>query len=218
MAEVGKRDYKNGKIYVIRNSNDDDIYVGSSCQSLSKRMAWHRDARKKDKKKHFKLYKKMNDIGVANFYIELLENYPCNSKEELLKREGEKIRELKPILNSKIQGRTLEEWLKDNEDYLREDRKNRYEKNKEKILENKKDYYIKRKDVIKEKRKEWWENNKDKYSEKRKEKMTCECGSIFRKCDKNAHLRTIKHQKFLNNNIDNVSQQEETTTETTTSS
>ena len=117
------RNYQNGKIYCIRNSLDDDLYIGSSCQSLSKRMAWHRDARKKDKKKHFKLYQKMNNFGVENFHIELLENYPCNSKEELLKREGEKIREFKPVLNSKIQGRTLEEWLKDNEDYLRVERK-----------------------------------------------------------------------------------------------
>ena len=213
------RNYQNGKIYCIRNYIDDDVYVGSSCQALSKRMAWHRDARKKDKKKHFKLYQKMNDMGVDIFYIELLENYPCNSKEELLKKEGQKIRELKPILNSKIQGRTREEWYKDNEDYLREERKKRYERNKDRILENKKLYYIERKDLIKEQQKEWWENNKDKYSEQRKEKMTCQCGSTFRKCDKTSHEKSKKHQNFLNNNIANVSQpEEEPKTETPASS
>ena len=38
MAESSKRSYSNGRIYCIRNSINDDIYVGSSCQPLSKRM------------------------------------------------------------------------------------------------------------------------------------------------------------------------------------
>ena len=48
------------------------------------------------------------------------------------------MRELKPVLNNKIQGRTLEEWLEDNKEYLEKDRKERYAKNRDKILEYKK--------------------------------------------------------------------------------
>ena len=41
------------KIYCIRNHIDDQIYLGSTCQSLSKRMAYHRqDAKKKIGKLH----------------------------------------------------------------------------------------------------------------------------------------------------------------------
>ena len=39
---MASKDFKNGKIYCIRNTIDDDIYVGSTCQPLSKRMAKHR--------------------------------------------------------------------------------------------------------------------------------------------------------------------------------
>ena len=39
---MAKMDYGNGKIYKIVNTIDNDIYIGSTCQPLSKRMAWHR--------------------------------------------------------------------------------------------------------------------------------------------------------------------------------
>ena len=34
--------YQDGKIYQILNSETDDVYVGSTCQKLSKRMTNHR--------------------------------------------------------------------------------------------------------------------------------------------------------------------------------
>ena len=62
--------YKNGKIYCIRNSADDDIYVGSTTQPLCKIMAGHRMNLKC--KPHHKLHQKMADVGLDKFYIELL--------------------------------------------------------------------------------------------------------------------------------------------------
>ena len=94
------RNYQNGKIYCIWNYIDDDIYVGSTTQPLSKRMAWHRQSTRKESKKHYKIYQKMNEIGIDNFYIELYVKYSCDSKEELFRKEGEIIRELKPVLNN----------------------------------------------------------------------------------------------------------------------
>ena len=42
------RNYQNGKIYCIRNTIDDDVYVGSTTQALSQRMEKHRsDFRKR---------------------------------------------------------------------------------------------------------------------------------------------------------------------------
>ena len=66
-------DYSRAKIYKIWNMIDKDIYIGSTCQPLSKRMAKHRSSLNTTHKKHYKLYQKMKDIGVENFYIELLE-------------------------------------------------------------------------------------------------------------------------------------------------
>ena len=54
-------DYKNGKIYQILNTIDDDCYVGSTTQPLSKRMAYHRKAVNSKQKGHQKLYTKMRE-------------------------------------------------------------------------------------------------------------------------------------------------------------
>ena len=103
------KNYQNGKIYGIRNNVDEDIYVGSTTQTLSKRMAKHRIdmiGNKKDRK----LYSKMNELGVENFYIELIENCPSENLEQLRKREGHHIREI-GTLNSLIAGRSKKEWI-----------------------------------------------------------------------------------------------------------
>ena len=68
MAQNSK-DYKNGKIYCIRNTIDDNIYVGSTTQALSKRMARHRQHAKCKDSNHFAFYSKVNEIGIEHFYI-----------------------------------------------------------------------------------------------------------------------------------------------------
>ena len=116
MAESSRK-YENGKIYCIRNWVDDDIYVGSTTQALSKRFQKHKDILTTFKKDR-KLYSKMNELGIDKFYIELYEEYPCNNVEQLRRREGEIIRNLKPVLNKQIEGRTLGEWIEDNKEHL----------------------------------------------------------------------------------------------------
>ena len=64
--------YEKAKIYQLVNDITDDIYIGSTCQPLSKRMAEHRLSMKSKRDKHIKLYQKMNDIGVEHFRIELI--------------------------------------------------------------------------------------------------------------------------------------------------
>ena len=52
-------------------------------------------------------------IGIIG--IELFENFPCNSKEELNKKEGQVIREIGTI-NKQTAGRTNKEWYEDNKE------------------------------------------------------------------------------------------------------
>ena len=66
-TERKPRDYNNGKIYCIRNHVNDKIYVGSTCQSLSKRMAYHRDDCMKSNRHNTLIYKMMRDLGRDNF-------------------------------------------------------------------------------------------------------------------------------------------------------
>ena len=131
MANIDER-YQRGKIYTVRCRYDDSlIYVGSSIDKLAKRMWGHH----KDKK--CSLYKLVNG-DWNNWYIELYEEYPCNNKEQLEKREGEVQREIATI-NKRIAGRTKKEYDEDNRDIIREKDKQRYENNRDKIREQKKE-------------------------------------------------------------------------------
>ena len=113
-------DYSKGKIYKILNNIDDEIYVGSTTETLGQRMAKHR--RKMKTTPQYKLYSHMHKLGVSKFYIELIENYPCNDVYELRAREGHFIREI-GTLNKKIEGRTRKEWCDDNREYLLAEKK-----------------------------------------------------------------------------------------------
>ena len=104
--------YQNGKIYVLRSHKTDDIYIGSTTQSLYKRFYEH-----KKRYKNFYGEKNMRSgskmFNYDDCYIELYELYPCNTKQELEQREGEIIRN-ENCINKRIEGRTQQEWNIDN--------------------------------------------------------------------------------------------------------
>ncbi len=89
--------YQNGKIYRIINDVDNEEYVGSSCSPLWKRWGDHKSICNKGNNR--KLYKHIRNIGVENFKIVLIENWPCKNKDELTAREQHYIDQLKPSLN-----------------------------------------------------------------------------------------------------------------------
>ncbi len=111
-------DYSLGKIYTIRNYNDHSlIYIGSTCGALSQRLYHHKnDCKNKEKYPNNKLYSIVESWD--DWYIELYELCPCKSKEELLKREGEVIREI-GTLNRSVAGRTNNEWKKENPEKMK---------------------------------------------------------------------------------------------------
>jgi hypothetical protein len=66
-------------------------------------------------------------------YIELLEKYPCNDKNELKRREGEVMRSMECV-NKQIAGRSIEEYRKDNNIEIKK-------KHKEHRVKYKEEYY-----------------------------------------------------------------------------
>ena len=134
MSEDNNR-YKNGKIYTFRNINDNNlIYVGSTIQPLYKRFHGHKNNCFNEKSKEYNkiLYKQIRETNNINdWYIELYENYPTESKELLLKREGEIIREI-GTLNKVVNGRTSKEYYNDNKNKISE-RHKEYQKEYDKI-------------------------------------------------------------------------------------
>lgn len=224
--EININKFHNSKIYCIRNDIDDDVYIGSTTQALSKRMVKHRCSAKTQPDK-MKITKKMNELGVEHFYIELIVECPCENIEQLRRIEGEYIRKLATI-NDKIAGRTMKEYNEDNKDHifqikkqyreanketirqkkkeyreankeiLAEKSKKYQEANKERIQEYKKQYREANKDKIREKDKIYYEANKAKLSAQRYEKKICECGCEYTHQNKKRHEQSKKHQAFLN--------------------
>ena len=90
-TERNKTDYKNGTIYKTLNHVTDEVYVGSTVRSLSKRMYEHKEVFHSNWTS-YAIYSHMRESGCESFYIEFVEPYPCSTKEELRAKEGEWIR------------------------------------------------------------------------------------------------------------------------------
>ena len=159
MVSLGDKKYQKGKIYFIGNYVDDDIYIGSTTQTLKRRFNKHKINIDNEKAKHRKLYAKMIELGVECFYIEEIEKCPCNDVEELQKRERHYILERKPVLNIQIPLRTMEEWRRDSQEHLQEYERQRYINNPRK--EYKKEYREDNKDKLDENTKRFREENPD---------------------------------------------------------
>ena len=154
--------YSNGKIYTIRFHNSNEIYIGSTTQSLAVRFGGHK------RQGNSAVYKVINMKYNGNWeecYYELYENYHCNNREELCKKEGEVIRQFKDdenydCLNNLIAGRTDKEYNLDNINTIKEKCKLYKEKNKELIKEQSKKYYLNNIDKIKEQSKAYYKAKK----------------------------------------------------------
>jgi predicted GIY-YIG superfamily endonuclease len=112
-------DYANGKIYKIVG-DDGSTYYGSTTTSLKRRLGRHRY--NKGTTAHQKI------ISQMDWNMILVENYPCESKKELLDREATYIRE-NPCVNREIPGRTGKEYYENNRKELLEIGKKYYEEN-----------------------------------------------------------------------------------------
>ena len=143
-------DYSKSKIYCIRNwiDNDNIVYVGSTTRPISERMAGHRKTIKE--KPDIKIYALMASVGVEHFHVELLCNFPCTNREELLAEEGRHIRLHNTVengANTNVAGRS---------------QKVHYEENRARILEEKKQYQRDNAETLRQKDREWYAANKEK--------------------------------------------------------
>jgi len=169
------KNYQNGKIYSIRSHQTELIYIGSTTEPLSKRLSVHKRDYKRYKNNKHHYITSFEIIKHNDYYIELIENYPCNSKDELRMREGQIIRETANAVNKRIEGRTMSEYQK------------QYRENN--------------KEQIKEKQKQYYEDNKELFIEYKKQHFNCECGGKYYICDKSKHLKTTKHKQYETNKL-----------------
>jgi len=138
-------DYQKGKIYELYDVNTQEmLYIGSTTFTLSDRLNKHRA---KCKRTNSPIYNYIKDNNIE-YKIRLIEEYPCDNKNQLTLREGHFQRlNYDSIHNVRIEGRTKQDFYIDN---------------RERKLEYMRQYHIDNKEVILEKMRQRYHNNKDK--------------------------------------------------------
>ena len=123
--------YKKSKIYKLVSSQTDKIYIGSTTKTLAQRLAHH--------KYDYKINHQISSKDLLMFddcKIILIENFECNTVEELRAREYQLIQENKNIcVNLHMPSRTNKDWYNDNKELTLQRSKDYYQANKEKINE-----------------------------------------------------------------------------------
>ena len=160
-------DYKNGKVYRLCDGSK-TIYVGSTAQPLAKRLHDHRF------QKSSPCYKRY-DIRIV-----LIEDWPCENRRELEKREQHYIDHAKDLF-PEVELKNRVRAFMTHSDYC----------------EHHKRYDASEKGQARNKR--YWASEAGKASRLRdKEKVKCECGSIVSRCHFKRHQRSKCHAKRLN--------------------
>ena len=180
MSKTDINKYKSGKIYKILNTINDEVYVGSTYQKLSQRMAKHRYDVNNDEQRKCAIAQLMSQFGTSNFYIELIESCPCDNKEELSAREGYWIRQI-GTLNKQIAGRTIQQYRDEHKERIAMQKKQYSEENRDNILANKRQYN---------------QEHKESISARKGVKVSCPCGSVYSHGDKARHCKCAKHKAY----------------------
>lgn len=179
--------FVNGKIYKLVNiQTDQPFYVGSTCEKLGVRYSIH--------KYHHKIKFSCSDFceyveqigGFDNIRIELICDFPCACRKELLEEERRQcdIIGFDNLINQKRPHVNQEE--------IKQERAQYYINNKEKMNESSKKSYQKNKETYKQK----YQENKEKYKqyyEDNKERMAETSRRFY---EKNAERMKIYHQAY----------------------
>ena len=178
--------YQNGKVYKMVAGGL--TYVGSTTRTLAQRKATHKSG--------FKRWKAGNGYKMSSYQlfesgetvdIVLLEDVPCERKEQLHARERHWLEKL-DCVNRYIAGRSNKEYYQDHKDKILERKKKRYEQNRDLISERDKMRYEANRDHILKQKKQYYEANKDLL----RQKAPCPvCSKQMRKDSIPKHLRTV---------------------------
>ena len=209
-------DFSKSQIYKIVDVGFNLCYIGSTVEKLYVRMVRHRSHYKsylKGQHNYVSLFKIFDKYGVDNCKIYLVENYPCQSKEELTAREGEHQKNI-ACVNKRMEGRTNKQWQQDNRETICMKHKQYYQDNKSDLQKKNKEYYEYNKEDISSKRKEHRKNhpelireqeqqayqrNKEQKNRRRRERVECDCGAVVCRAELSRHRKTQKHYKQLQN-------------------
>ena len=172
-------DYKCAKVYAIVGEDGMEVYVGSTCSPLYKRWWEHRHSAKRYPNRDIYKYISENG-GFEKFRIILVEEYSCENRDQLRRREGEHIKRLNPVGNRNVAGRTKQEYYQDNQEVFLENRRQYreqnpeywrqyHEQNRETINEKRRQYHEQNRETINEKKRQYHEQNRETIKEKQRQ-------------------------------------------------
>ena len=177
-------DYSKAVIYNIycKDKNVLEIYIGST-HDKKEREQGHKDNCNNENDEHYnlKVYKFIREnCGWDNWIFEVIEEFPCENKIQLVIQERYYYDLLKPALNSQRPYVSEEE--------IKEERKKYKEKWYQDNIEERNEQNAK-----------WYQDNRDEILKRNKQKHNCECGGKYTTSSKARHLTLNKHKKFMKN-------------------
>jgi len=169
-------DYSKAKIYKLVCNVTGMVYIGSTCKkTLAIRLSGHVRHYKRwlDGKHHY--VSSFDILKEGDYKIVLIEDYPCERKDQLYARECYWTNEIVCVNKCKNQGKKIRLGEK-------EYRRQNHQENIVTRNEQSRMYY---------------EKNKESINTKRRKTYTCECGSSLTIYNKKRHIKSQKHQKYL---------------------
>ena len=194
-------DYSKTMFYrlVCKDLEVSDFYIGHTTDFKSRKNK-HRKNCKNPNNPNFNayLYRVIRENGdIENWDMVLIETLKCENRLEALKRERELIEQMKPTLNQLRPYRTEEELI---EHRIRQNERKRQDRkeNPEKYREIDRVKYLNRRERVLQRASEYYQENKDRINKHEKEHITCECGAVITRAGKSQHVKTKKHQDYMN--------------------
>lgn len=164
------KDYSKGKIYRLVCNTTGNQYIGSTSQSLSQRLGGHKAAYKRILEG--KITKNLTSFSILsenNCEMILIEDYPCENKNQLERRERHFI-ETMDCINKVKPAQTKEEYIEYHRQYKKD--------HQEKISKSSRDYIQKHKEIL-------------------TALTICECGGQYQYRSKSEHFKTVKHTSYF---------------------
>jgi hypothetical protein len=174
--------YSKAVIYKLycKNITVLEFYIGSAKNKIKREQkhknAWNNENGDEYDKKAYKFIRENG--GMDNWIFEVIEEYPCDNKIELVIRERYHYDLLNPELNM-IRPYISEEERKEG---CRNYSEKRYKDNREeKLKRNAKHYKDNRKEIRKQ----------------QNQKFTCDCGKEYTQSNRLRHCDSKRHKEFL---------------------
>ena len=207
---------KTGKIYKIISTQGNEIYVGSTFNTTRDRFKQHKSDYKRWKEGNcpnisvFKLFEK---YGIDNCKMVLIKQYDIIDRKHLevyetlwiLKLRLNCVNKLQPFCIKKLKNslyyqknkkqiqKYKQQYYQENKEQLQQRSQQYYQNNKEKIQNKYQNYHQNNKEKINQNKKQYYQQNKEKL----KQKFNCDCGGKYGYTTKSIHIKTQKHQKWL---------------------